>query len=157
MPSLNQWNIESGITASLHTIKKHSGNSCFEVRSNVGIYEKGITRGNSQQATILVWVYEPRTTEQRIGHLSYGNLNALENLSAVWWRLRISFWYDSANNTRWGKIEKWVIDHWVQWGTDTNFGIGVPALNPIRLGNKGSSSIYEYAYYDDIEVYKKAI
>jgi hypothetical protein len=154
-PSLNDWTEETGVSATLSTTEKYAGNSSVQVLLG-GTGSVGIIRGSNQQAIILVWIYEPlgQAGTPLVGHLSYGNLTTDPPNADEWTRFRVSFWYDSPNNTRWGRVERWTGSAWTQVGTDTNIGTGSPSANSIRLGR---STISTGSLFDECNVYKKAL
>ena len=153
--ALSDWSTEQTVSPSLDSSRKHGGNSSFKLDGGVNGANFGIKRGISKQAQIIVWAYNDSGLggQPFFGHLSYGNLTAT-HLTDQWEKWRATFWYDTPNNTKWGRMEYWSVDHWVQIGTDTNFGLGEPSTNSIRIGGQLA---YYRMWYDDIEVYKKAI
>jgi len=149
--ALSEWVIESGVGATLNTTDKHSGNSSFQV---IGSGTNGITRGNSQQARVTVWVLIGAVSGIAMcGHISYGALSIEPDVSGVWKNMRATFWYDSANDTRWGRVEKWTGSVWEQVGNDTNFGSNSPSANSIRLTHTDNNG----CKFDDIEVYEEDV
>lgn len=103
--------------------------------------------------------------ESRFWHSGYFGGTAEDNASGLllqsgnvdWEKFKITCWYDSPNDIRWVKVEKWDGDNWVEISL-TNVGSGAPAsdsvyLKATRLDTAASQP--NAVFFDGIEVYTK--
>jgi hypothetical protein len=155
--AFGDWTVTSGSWA-LYSADKYAGNSCVQGAATVNSTDQYLSRGSSSQYQVILWVrsYAPGgdTTYSKVRHPSYGTLTLQSKSGGLsdWEKFRVSFWYDSGANTKFGRIEKWVTDAWVQQGTDTNFGTGSPAASTIQLVTYRTYPGC-YSLFDELEVY----
>ena len=151
--SLDEWTKTAGAWV-LDSGTKHSGNSSVKTSNQNAI----LSRGSYHQAKISAYFFTVVAGSEmaKIGfkHNSYGELLGQSEATQGWHRYKATFWYDGANDTKWGKIEKWVDPDWVQIGTDTNFGAGSPNADYVALITK---AIAGAMFMDDIECYAESL
>jgi hypothetical protein len=160
----------------LDTSEKEAGNSSYESILGPDDFTNynTLTRNSftCQQMQVILWRRHARTSTGGVSdpaylyirHPSYGDLQ-ISTLSGTqtlsdWTKYRVSFWYDSGANTKFGRIEYYDTDHWVQVGSDTNFGTGVPDAAGIFLKNAKSytgSTCNSLGWFDELEVYSVAV
>ncbi|MDP2754429.1 MAG: hypothetical protein Q8P40_08575 [Nitrospirota bacterium] len=147
-----------GVEVVLDAATKYAGNSSvrFRVRNT---YHSKLTHNtfSKTQTQLILWVYTNVTTHQNISAnlASYGSRLMTVASNTTWEKHRVSFWYDTTTNTKWGRDERWVASAWVQIGTDTNFGSGSPAASALSLRTDGIvvGSSNNYTWFDEVEVY----
>jgi len=150
---------DSGNDASLDTGKKVEGNGSLRLNINASGSEVA-TRKNFSSTQLQVILYtatQARSVDttrlsSSVSHTSYGSIGCLSG-TADWTRFRVTFWYDSTTNTRFGRLEKWdsSTNSWVQQGNDVNFGTGAPAPGSLQL--IGYANYLAWIWFDDVYVY----
>lgn len=155
------WTHSGSGVASLDGAVKHAGNSSYKAEPFPGIPPNVLTHDtfSEPQAQIVLWTRKASGNEhcqQVVTHSEYGNLSCLPDVIDTWQKWRLTFWYEAAANTKWGRIEKWINSTWEQIGEeDTNFGAGSPSSGSVALtisyGNYPGGSD-AYMWFDDVEV-----
>jgi hypothetical protein len=156
-PSLSDWTVNTG-SASLDSSIKYSGNSSCKLSGNLGA---NISRNNFSvhQLKMIGWLrdkFSGAFTDIHIQHPGYGDIYLVPSLPAIdtWYKYRFTYWYDSPNDTQWGRIERYSAGSWVQEGADDNKGSGSPSSGTIKLCKQSGS---ESCWFDDVEVYSKSL
>jgi len=143
------------------TPKSGTGSLLFEIvaTNNSG---KFLTRSvTDPQMQTSLWVQRPGFSAGStffINHEKYGSLQLMGDiLSGVWRQFRCTFWYDSPNDTKWGRREfrDDEGDAYTEIGTPTNFGQGEPTAGKIRMGGGFSGS--QKVFIDDQVVQDRAL
>ena len=156
------WTHSGNGTAALDGSIKYAGNSsCRLALSGINgtVY---LTHDTflEPHAQVILWVrkYEYGSTWKsypRIILSGYGNMDmSAYTTNETWAKFKVTFWYDTSANTKWGRLEKFVDSSWAQQGNDTDFGSGSPAASTLALIVYASASAYnKYAWFDEVEVY----
>lgn len=153
------WTLTGYGVSSLDTSVKYAGPSSLKIHLRyichvcTAYFTHNTFSANKTQ--VILWTrytIEANYGYLRVNHSSYGDLDCTPSAQSEWQKFRLSFWYDSQNNIRWGRIEKWDGSSWVIQGTDINFGTGAPSNGSIQL------QLYNYyanitGWYDELEVY----
>jgi len=140
---------------------KHAGNSSYRAEPFPGLDPNVLTHDtfSEPQAQITLWTIKASSSShcgQVVNHTEYGSLSCLPDVIDTWQRWRLTFWYEAATNTKWGRIEKWINTAWVQQGADdTNFGAGSPSSGALSLrisyGNYPGGAT-AFMWFDEVEV-----
>lgn len=155
--SLSDWTASgtSGTPPELDASVKYAGNS--SVKFTVQYESTTQLTHNTfleNRAQIICWTrYNDQHGTPRVNMPSYGNLDCKGTNIDTWYKWRLSYWYESATDTKWGRRELWTGGEWVQQGTDTNFGSGAPSNCALILSAINIGAPYKLAWFDELEVY----
>lgn len=158
--ALTNWTLDGNEGLDIST--KYAGNSSVRIGNIVptaatGLYRTGYSK---TQVQVIAWIRGSPNDKVYpcITHSSYGSIT--KGSANIWTKIRVSFWYDAPNNTKFGRLESWDGAAWVQEGSDTNFGLGTPGANSIYLQAAriyGGGSVTEYVWFDEVEVYEASL
>ena len=155
--SFADW-VKSGAgTSDLDAAIKYAGNSslCHRITSVGGTRIATHNTFSETQVQIILWVRQNvkhHTVHAYVALSSYGTLECTVATTDTWEKWRQSFWYDSVNDIKWGRCEKWIAGEWTQQGTDTNFGADAPSAGALSL--RWTSGVgTNYAWFDELEIY----
>lgn len=155
------WTFSGAGSSELDGGTKYAGNSsCRLILSSIsGTGTLTHNTFSESQAQIIAWIRkdEHSATYRAIPKVNlsgYGSIDVSSYLAdAVWSKFRLSFWYDTPDDIRWGRIEEWVDSAWVVQGSDINFGAGSPSVGTLSLILTTNSVNYaKYAWFDEVEV-----
>jgi hypothetical protein len=150
---LADWTFSGTGTGTLDTVVKYSGASSYKgLPSYANQNELVHDTFSETHACIIAWVQTDYRSNAYINHSSYGTLECSPTSYDTWQRWRITFWYDSTNNTKWGRRERWDVSDWVQVEGDTDFGSGAPAAGSIKLMNSTPNGYTKPSWFDEVEV-----
>lgn len=179
--ALGQWIFSGHGSGDMDTSIKYGGTGSYkaEIRGSVQNAINALARNNftCTQLMVILWTrieigtgttpYPPyeNDTDAYVRHPSYGDLNVGTfhkyggggGQVIDWAKYRVWFWYDSAVDRKFGRIEKWDGSNWVQQGPDINFGPGAPSADSAVLKIKVSTQTYDAytkVWFDDLEVYR---
>ncbi|MEM2258040.1 MAG: hypothetical protein QXV39_07995 [Candidatus Caldarchaeum sp.] len=151
---------EGQTTVALDAEWKYAGNSSLR-HSGTGRVVSSRKNFSASEVRVEVWIsascigYWGTHGTAIVFHPSYGELQLLRmevTGKPPFVKKRATFWYDSPNDTRWGRVEVWNGEEWVQEGYDVNFGTGAPAAGTISLiGSMNSGTVW----WDEVEVYTR--
>lgn len=139
---------------------KYAGNSAYRTQNstNGGINTLTHNTFSGAQAQVVFWArysYDGAAAKlQQIVRLStYGDVNVTPYLPTVgtWYKMRVTFWYDAASDTKFSKIEKWVDSAWVEQLVK-NMGAGAAGVGNIVLKSTSESSVTKYGWFDEVEI-----
>lgn len=158
------WTFSGNGSAALDSSTKYAGVSSLKF-SRTGTsgdsYETHNTFSSNQMQVIL-WTRTQISAEGwafptlYVGLSTYGYISATPSVRDEWQKFRVSFWYDSTTNTKWGRTEKWSGSAWVQDGYDTNLGADSPTNGSLILRHyhtANTSLHWSYGWFDELEVY----
>jgi len=177
--SFSEWTTSGDVTGALDSSTKYAGNSSYGASKSfpykVGVNSiADLTRNNftCSKICLIAWVKTYATSSYGTGystailrHPSYGDFTIQQaaatdtTVNNPWEKFRVWLWYDAASNTKFGRLEKWVTDAWVQQGTDTNFGSGASTEQSLTLrfrfqrASYASGSGSGSAWFDEVETY----
>lgn len=139
---------------------KYSGSSslkCYANSASTRYSRAQHTTFSESQLQLIAWTYSESISKvvPRVSLASYGALVLTNSANNTWERFKVSFWYDSNSNTKWGRVERWNGAAWVQIGSDTNFGVESPAAGSMYIEGRGiSDGAASYSvWFDEVEVY----
>ncbi|MEM2352079.1 MAG: hypothetical protein QXT26_06695, partial [Thermoproteota archaeon] len=152
--------------ASLDAAVKYAGNSSLLIQYSSptmgNIYSATRKNFSCTEVMVVLWVKIRADSPYglhapQVYHPGYGALTLEEGSEIDWTKFRATFWYDSVNDTRWGRVEKWDGTTWVQQGSDVNFGRGPPAAGSISIQDRasGTSTFTFWCWFDEVEVYTR--
>jgi len=174
--SYSEWTFAGAGSGALDPSVKYAGTSSYKSSLNpnyVGTPTNTLTRDafSCSQLRVILWrrhsvtcksgAGDNITGDQYVRHPGYGDvlLSHIYNdtpgstVTNDWKKYRVSFWYDSASNTRFARREYWDGSQWVQDGADVNIGSGAPTAGSIVLKHTAMGGGWSYAWYDELEVY----
>lgn len=122
--SLSDWALVG--YGELDAAVKYAGNSSMKLRNRSG-GTSTLTHNtfSENQAQVILWTRYHEVfgtgTGQYINMAAYGNISCLPTQEDVWQKWRITFWYDSGSNTKFGRRELWTGGEWIQQGQRHKF------------------------------------
>ena len=139
-------------TGTLDASIKYAGNSSYKSHADADWTKLTHNTFSETQTQIILWTRaDSLSATQTINLSTYGNLSVLPTVINTWEKYRVSFWYDTTTNIKWGRVEQWIAGAWSQIGSDINFGAGSPTTGSLMLYHQSGSFVN--AWFDELEVY----